>query len=209
MNGHPYTEEQIEWLRREGPRWSRTALAKRFARRWPWPRRTKGALSRKCRDLGVSSLHSGPAFQGRFRPGRADHPAAQNRGANRGSFGAPGRPGGKPQRPIGAERREPWGVIVKIAAPDPHRPGNDWRWVRKARVVWEEAHGPIPEGMVIVQLDGDPENCALPNLACVSRAVLARANQRVGGHDPIPGERPVEYAAARVEEEARRREAGR
>ena len=158
---------------------------------------------------GIPSLHSGPEFCGRFRAGSPPHPAARNSGPNAGSFGAPGRPGGKPLRPIGAERRDRGGVSVKVAEPDPHRPGNDWRWMRKARRVWEEAHGPVPEGMVVVQLDGDEENFALPNLACVSRGVLARANNRLRyGGEPIPGEREVQYAAARVEEAVARREAG-
>lgn len=37
------------------------------------------------------------------------------------------------------------------------------------RVVWEEAHGPIPPGMIIIFRDRDSLNCDLDNLRCVTR----------------------------------------
>lgn len=40
----------------------------------------------------------------------------------------------------------------------------------KHRWVWEQAHGPIPKGMVIRFKDGDRTNCALENLFMVSQA---------------------------------------
>ena len=43
------------------------------------------------------------------------------------------------------------------------------RWVAKHRLVWEQAHGPIPEGMMVVFLDGNTRNCELSNLALVSK----------------------------------------
>ena len=43
------------------------------------------------------------------------------------------------------------------------------RWVFKHRYVWERAHGPIPEGMMVIFLDGNTRNCELSNLALVSK----------------------------------------
>ena len=51
---------------------------------------------------------------------------------------------------------------VKVAEP------NVWRF--KSHVVWEQFHGPIPEGMLIVYLDGNNKNCDITNLALVSKA---------------------------------------
>lgn len=41
---------------------------------------------------------------------------------------------------------------------------------QKHRLVWEQAHGPIPKGMCIRFKDGDRTNCAVDNLFMVSRA---------------------------------------
>ena len=51
-----------------------------------------------------------------------------------------------------------------------------YHWIRKAVWVWEQEHGPVPDGHAIVQLDGDPANCDPDNLECVPRGVLSRLN---------------------------------
>ena len=43
--------------------------------------------------------------------------------------------------------------------------------------VWEEANGPIPDGMFVTFLDGNRENFDLDNLALITRAEHARLNQ--------------------------------
>lgn len=54
--------------------------------------------------------------------------------------------------------------------------GNVRVWPLLNRHVWEQAHGPIPPGYVVIFKDGDKANCALDNLALVSRADLMRSN---------------------------------
>lgn len=202
--GHRYTTDQVDWLRLEAPHWTRSELAVQF-NEWFGVRLSHEAISRKCNDLGLPSLHSGPAYTGRFRPGRGPSPGSGARGPGPTSFGAPGRPGGSPRRPIGAERFEPrWGLLVKVAEPDPFpsRAGSPERWVRKARWVWERTHGPVPEGKVVVHLNGDRRDCALGNLAVVSRAVLLRVNGRLArlGGTRHPDLVRAEYARALVAE---------
>lgn len=51
-------------------------------------------------------------------------------------------------------------------------------WKQKHRLIWEEAHGPIPEGHVVIFLDGDRTNIVLENLAMVQRKELTRLNQK-------------------------------
>lgn len=52
-------------------------------------------------------------------------------------------------------------AFVKIAEPSV--------WRERAKVVWEEANGPIPRGMVIHHIDRDPLNDALGNLQAMTR----------------------------------------
>lgn len=61
-------------------------------------------------------------------------------------------------RPLGAERvRKACGRIqIKVAHP------KVWRF--KHNMIWEEAHGPVPEGHVLKFIDGDCYNCTLGNL---------------------------------------------
>jgi hypothetical protein len=50
------------------------------------------------------------------------------------------------------------------------------QWQELHRYTWEQAHGPIPEGMLIVFKDGDTLNCELENLEMLTREELMRRN---------------------------------
>ncbi len=69
--------------------------------------------------------------------------------------------------PVGTEVFRDGYMLVKVKdGPDL----DQWdRWVAKHRLVWEQAHGPIPEGMMVIFLDGNTRNCELSNLALVSK----------------------------------------
>lgn len=54
-------------------------------------------------------------------------------------------------------------TMVKVAEP------NEWRF--KHHLVWEEAHGPIPDGYRVIFLDGDKTNCDIGNLAAIPKEV--------------------------------------
>lgn len=48
--------------------------------------------------------------------------------------------------------------------------GTLWeRWEFLHRALWEEAHGPIPDGMVVIFKDGNKSNCELSNLMLISK----------------------------------------
>lgn len=49
-------------------------------------------------------------------------------------------------------------------------------WTSLARVLWEDAHGPVPKGYALKFKDGDTLNVELPNLELISRADLMRRN---------------------------------
>ena len=91
---------------------------------------------------------------------------------------------------------------VKVDEPHPHT-GRRGRMKPKRLVVWENANGPVPSGMCVVLLDGDPMNCELANLAAVTRAELARLNQM--GWTSLPADRETRLAAvaaARLKQQA-------
>ena len=54
--------------------------------------------------------------------------------------------------------------------------------VPKHRHVWQQAHGPVPDGYVIIFRDGNRQNCSLDNLQLISRADIAR--RRTAGETP-------------------------
>ena len=87
-------------------------------------------------------------------------------------------------RPVGSERRERDGWMVKVA--EPHR------WIPKARYVWEQRFGPIPAGMIVRLKDHNPDNCAPSNLELVTRAAHLRLNWKPRGKK----RRPTSWAAA-------------
>lgn len=58
-------------------------------------------------------------------------------------------------------------LLVKIA----HK-----KWIRKHRLIWEEAHGEIPQGYVIKIKDGNKENYSLENMELISCADNMRLN---------------------------------
>lgn len=95
---------------------------------------------------------------------------------NTGNFKKGGIPGNL--KPLGAERicSKDGFVLVKIAEKNPYTEALT-RYKHKHIVVWEQTHGPAPEGMVIAFRDGDKMNCDINNLMLISRAELLRLNQ--------------------------------
>ena len=74
-------------------------------------------------------------------------------------------------RPVGSERINADGYVeVKIADPK--------KWKGKHRIVWEELHGAIPKGHVIIFGNGNKLDLSPDNLILVPRQLLAILNKR-------------------------------
>lgn len=136
--------------------------------------------------LGIGSGTHG----GRFRPGHV--PA--NKGRSWDDLGISEdamermrstqfKPGSMPWNgasiPLGAERTGRDGYTwVKVAERKRDPASAHDNWVPKHRIVWEEANGrPVPDGCIVVFLDGDRSNFDPGNLAIETRAehaVIAR-----------------------------------
>lgn len=65
------------------------------------------------------------------------------------------KPGQQP-RPIGSTHRKGRYILVKVADPDVWKPLHTH--------VWEQANGPVPEGMIVCAKDGNVRNTELDNL---------------------------------------------
>lgn len=112
---------------------------------------------------------------------------------------------------LGHERLTADGYVeVSVAETNPHT-GYGRRYVMKHRHLWEAAHGPLPEGMVLKCLDGCKANCDPANWEAIPLALLPRLNGRFGrGYDAAPAElKPVILAVTRLEHAAREIRKGR
>jgi hypothetical protein len=86
---------------------------------------------------------------------------------------------GNKYMPIGTERVNPDGYRERKVTDTLGTP-RDWKGVQI--LVWEEAHGPVPAGRVVIFKDGDKANIVLENLECLSRRdlMLRNSSQRWG-----------------------------
>lgn len=77
--------------------------------------------------------------------------------------------------PLGAERLTKDGYIERKVTDDPNRaPAR--RWVAVQRLVWEEHHGPIPEGHIVRFINGIKTDVRIENLECITKSENARRN---------------------------------
>lgn len=119
-------------------------------------------------------------------------------GANKRSF----KKGSVPpnRRPIGSERICPKDgyVLIKVKERNPHT-GFPTRWKHKHAHVWEQEHGPVPDGHCLIFKDGDKTNCEdINNVLLVSRAELLRLNKY--GYKDAPAEiKPSILATVKLE----------
>lgn len=75
--------------------------------------------------------------------------------------------------PIGSERDDKDGYIqVKV---QDGKLNKNWKF--KQVKIWEDEHGPLPKGHIVIFLDGNNRNFDLTNLKAISKATNARMNQ--------------------------------
>lgn len=81
------------------------------------------------------------------------------------------------------------------------------RRVQKHRWLWQQKHGPIPDGHVLKCIDGDKTNTAPTNWECVPTGLLPRLNGKSGRrYDQAPAElKPVILAVAKLEHASRKK----
>lgn len=138
-----------------------TILSKRFNREVSFYM-LKGIMARHGIKTGRTGL-----FEVGHSLGKGRVMSDSTREKLRGTFFKKGRKA-ENEVPVGTEVFRAGYMLVKVKeGPDL----GQWdRWAFKHRLVWEEAHGPIPKGGNVIFLDGDHRNCDLSNLDLVTNA---------------------------------------
>lgn len=177
-----WTPAHLEALRTEYPNTNTKVLAKRLER-------SDKAVHIKALSLGLRKSPEYLASAASTRMKRGDSRGAQywfttgNQPWNKGRrYQAGGRsvearfkPGNMPQtwRPIGSERVDRDGIRWRKVA-DTRDKKTDWRPIHI--LVWEEANGPLADGVFLVFANKDRSDVRLENLLPVTRSELMERN---------------------------------
>ena len=166
MVGHKYTDEEHKFLQSFIPGHTYKEIVAEYNKTFREPitqTRVKGYMANHKINNGLT---------GRFKKGHIPFNKGKKGVCAKGCEKTWFVEGHLPHntKPIGYERITRDGYIeVKIKMRPSHPSCND-NFKLKHRLVWEEAHGPIPKGCNIIFLDGNRQNCDLENLALVSQA---------------------------------------
>lgn len=162
--------------------------------------RSSTTLSEECHRLGLTEVIDYKKQASRYKPGHVPH----SKGKKMTDFMSPEtvakfksnqyKQGSVPHNALsnGTEvfRKDTKGrVYVLIKVPE-HR-----RLQYKHRLVWELNYGEIPSSHNIIFKDGDPFNCNIENLQCVSNVELMKMNSF---HDLPPDLKELIYLKSAI-----------
>ncbi len=203
MKGHwiDYCKAELAWIEahKELPR---AEAHQRFVALFGRTDVTQGAYAALCKRKGWLTGRTGC-----FAPGQVPANKGKTMPYHPNSARTQFKKGGLPHNTqfLGHERLSKDGYIeVSVAETNPHT-GYERRYVQKHRWLWEQANGPVPDGMALKSLDGNRQNTDPSNWVAIPRAMLPRLNSRFGrDYDVAPPElKPVILATTRLEHRAR------
>lgn len=203
-----WSDAELDWIERNSRRPRREAHAE-FRELFGRPDVKLSNFVSLCKRKGWMTGRTG-----RYEPGRTP----ENKG--RKGYCAPGREKGwfrKGERrgvardlwkPVGTERMSKDGYLERKVNDD--LPLQD-RWRAVHLILWEELHGPVPDGHCLKCLDGDKTNTDPSNWEAIPRAMLPRLNGRFGrDYDAAPEElKPTLLATAKLEHAVREARKGK
>ena len=126
---------------------------------------TARQVQAKCNDLGLKAGSNGQFGKGQtsWNKGIKNSTGFSSTRYKKGNVPATARP-------VGYERINADGHIeIKVEG--------ERQMICKHRWVWEQAHGPVPEGYVVSFKNGIKTDCRIENLILLTRAELVRLNQ--------------------------------
>ena len=198
MSWKRYTELQLIFLRRGYRNLTIRELTRAFNDLFEEDR-TEQMIKATLKRHGFGSGRTGN-FEKGIRPWNKGTKGQGLTSANSGSFKKGSAPPNR--RSLGSERicLKDGYILVKVAETNPHT-GFPTRFKHKHAHIWEQANGPVPDGMVVFFVDGDKTHCDLGNLKLISRAELLIANQL--GYSDAPADlKPSILALARLKAKA-------
>ena len=170
-----WTPERIAWFREFVPGHTEGEISAEHERVFGTPL-TEGQIGNAKTKLGVrSGTHGGRFEKGSvpFNKGKTwdEYVSPEGQARSRATCFKAGELNGfaaQREQPIGAERVSKDGYVeVKVAEGLQDRPNGNFRM--KHHVVYEQAHGAIPDGCNVVFADGDRRNFDPDNLVAVPR----------------------------------------
>lgn len=183
----PWTADEDETLRINFPMWPAFLVGHLIGR-------SASSVHQRATRLGVEKhpdhwrnpmAHLWAGFgteksaASRFKTGQAAH----NKGKHRPCGWAPGRmaetqfrPGTRPHtwQPVGSQRVDADGYTWRKVSDDATPARRNWRMLHV--LTWEEAHGPVPKGWIVVFRNRDRSDIRLDNLEMIHRSENARRN---------------------------------
>jgi hypothetical protein len=193
--------EELAWLE-ENRHWPRDVLHSGFCFRFGRRDVSIDALRHICIRKGWKTGRTGG-----FQKGQPPMNKGKKMPFNPNSAATRFRKGQRPAnaQQVGHESIDVNGYVkICVAAPNPWT-GAPTHMAFKHRWLWEQIHGPVPEGHALKCLDGDKTNCDLANWVCIPRAMMPRlAGRWSRPYDDAPAElKPTLMAIARLEHGAR------
>jgi hypothetical protein len=190
---YAYGDERVEFLRKNYPGRSVSEITDLFNAEFGTKKSGKQIAS-AVKRYGIKSGRTG-RFQKGIVPWNAGTKGLAK--PNCGSFKKGHVPANR--RPVGSERISTDGYVeIKLSERDPYF-NRSTRWKHKHVHVWEQVNGPVPDGCVIIFLDGNRLNCEdINNLELVTRTELLRINH-YGYKNATDHLKPVILAAARLD----------
>ncbi len=196
-----YIAEELVWIEAH-KEWPREQLHRAFCFRFGRQDVTCDNIKALCSRKGWSTSH-----KGRFAPGVAPANKGKtmpfNPNTARTQFKARHLPHNT--KYLGHERVTRDGYVeISVAETNPHT-GYERRYVQKHRWLWEQANGPVPDGMRLKCLDGDRTNTDPSNWEALPIGMAPRLNGKFGrGYDAAPAEiKPTIMAIAKLQHAAR------
>lgn len=191
-----YTADELDWIKRNAKRVRRRAHAdfcQLFAR-------TDVSLSNfnsLCKRMGWMTGRTGHYKTG-STPANKGKPMPYNPNSAATRF----KEGQAPHNTkyIGHERVSRDGYVeISIDQVNPHT-GYERRYVLKHKHLWEQANGPVPDGMCLKCLDGNRLNTDPSNWELISRRMLPFLNGHRGPHydTTAPELKPVVMTLAKL-----------
>jgi hypothetical protein len=213
MKGHwiKYSGEELDFIKRRS-RLMRPELHAQFVKRFRRRDVTVGHLNALCKRMGWLTGRTGQIQKGAVPHNKGKKCAPGSGGRHPNARKSQFKKGSLPHNTNyeGHERVSKDGYVeISVRRTNP-RTGYERSYVLKHRWQWEQAHGPVPEGMCL-KCKGDQLNTDPSNWELVPRALLPRLNGRFGrGYDEAPAEiKPTIMAVVKLEHQLREKQSSR